>query len=571
VTGTAPPGRLARLIPAVEWLPGYRRQDLPRDAVAGLTTAAVILPKAMAYAALAGLPVQVGLYTALVPTAVYAMLGSSRRLSVSTTTTLGILTATEIALLVPDGDPGKALAVASTLAVMVGAVLLLASVLRLGFLANFISEPVLVGFKAGIGCVIVVDQVPKLLGLHFAKGGFFENVLSIVGHIPETSLPTLAVAAGTLAVMITLPKVARGIPAPLVAVAAGIGASGLLGLQAHGVGVVGAIPAGLPGLVLPDRALMQQLWPGALGIGLMSFVESIAAGRAFAPAGELRPNANQELFATGIANAANGCFGGMPAGGGTSQTAVNSRAGACTQMAGVVTAASTVAVLLFLSPLISLMPNATLAAVVIATSVGLISPADIKAIREVRQTDAWWAVAATAGVMVIGTLQGILSAALLSMAYLLYQFHDPPVYAVRRKPGTDVFRRESTDHPEDEAFPGLLIVRTEGRIYFGNAQRIADKMAPILRASRPEVIVLDCGAVPDIEFTALKMLTESEERLRRGGTELWLAALNPAALEIINRASLGRTLGRERMYFNVPRAVDAYLARRATGAGGSRQ
>jgi len=571
VTGTATPGSLARLVPAVAWLPGYRRKDLPRDVVAGLTTAAVILPKAMAYAALAGLPVQVGLYTALVPTAIYALLGSSRRLSVSTTTTLGILTATEIALLVPDGDPGKALAVASTLAVMVGAVLVLASVLRLGFLANFISEPVLVGFKAGIGCVIVVDQVPKLLGLHFSKGGFFENVLSIVGHIPETSLPTLAVAAGTLAVMVVLPRLSRGIPAPLVAVAAGIGASGLLGLQAHGVGVVGAIPAGLPGLAFPDRALMQQLWPGALGIGLMSFVESIAAGRAFAPAGELRPNANQELFATGVANAANGLFGGMPAGGGTSQTAVNSRAGACTQMAGVVTAASTVAVLLFLSPLISLMPNATLAAVVIATSVGLISPADIKAIREVRHTDAWWAVAAMAGVMVIGTLQGILSAALLSMAYMMFQFHDPPVYVLRRKPGTDVFRRESADHPEDEAFPGLLIVRTEGRIYFGNAQRIADKFAPLLLASSPEVIIFDCGAVPDIEFTALKMMTESEERLRRGGIELWLAALNPAALEIVNRAPLGRTLGRERMYFNVPGAVNAYLARCAAKAGDTRQ
>jgi len=570
VTANGRPGRLSRLIPALEWLPGYRREDLPRDVVAGLTTAAVILPKAMAYAALAGLPVQVGLYSALVPTAVYAMLGSSGRLSVSTTTTLGILTATEIAMLVPDGNPAQALAVASTLAVMVGVVLLLASVLRLGFLANFISEPVLVGFKSGIGCVIVVDQVPKLLGIHFAKGGFFENVLSIVGHIPELSLPTLAVAAGTMALMIVLPRLARGVPAPLVAVAAGISASGLLGLQAHGVGVVGAIPAGLPSLVLPDQALMQQLWPGALGIGLMSFVESIAAGRAFAAAGELRPNANQELFATGVANAANGFFGGMPAGGGTSQTAVNSRAGACTQMAGVVTAASTVAVLLFLSPLISLMPNATLAAVVIATSVGLISPADIKAIREVRHTDAWWAVAATAGVMVIGTLQGILSAALLSMAYMMYQFHDPPVYVLRRKPGTDVFRRESADHPEDEAFPGLLIVRTEGRIYFGNAQRIADKIAPILQAARPKVAVLDCGAVPDIEFTALKMLTEAEERLRRGGTELWLAALNPAALEIVNRASLGRTLGRERMYFNVPRAVDAYLARRGTTARDNR-
>jgi sulfate permease, SulP family len=570
VTGAAAPGRLARLIPALAWLPGYRREDLPRDLVAGLTTSAVILPKSMAYAALAGLPVQIGLYTALVPTAVYALLGSSRRLSVSTTTTLGILTAAEIALLVPDGNPGRALAVASTLAVMVGAVLLLASVLRLGFLANFISEPVLVGFKAGIGCVIVVDQVPKLLGIHFAKGGFFENVLSTVWHIPETSFTTLAVAACTIAVMIVLPRLARGIPAPLLAVAAGIGASGLLGLQAHGVGVVGAIPPGLPGLVLPDHALMQQLWPGALGIGLMSFVESIAAGRAFAPAGELRPNANQELFATGIANAANGFFGGMPAGGGTSQTAVNSRAGACTQMAGVVTAASTVAVLLFLSPLISLMPSATLAAVVIVTSVGLISPGDIRAIRAVRRTEAWWAIAATAGVMVIGTLAGIAAAVMLSMLNLLQQANDPPVYELARKRGTDVFRRRSAEHPDDETFPGLLILRPEGRLYFANVQQIGDKMASLLRASSPSVVLLECGAVPDIEFTALKALSEAEETLRKGGVELWLAKLNSGPLEVIQRAPLGRLLGRERMFFNAQQAVDSYLARRPIGAGNNR-
>jgi len=192
----------SRLVPALEWLPQYDRSWLQADVVAGLTTAAVILPKAMAYAALAGLPVQVGLYTALVPTAVYAFLGSSRRLSVSTTTTIGILTAAEIAAVAPDGNPVQAMAVATTLAVMVGLLLVLASVLRLGFLANFISDPVLTGFKAGIGVVIVVDQVPKLLDIHFHKGGFFENVLAIVRHSPETSLITLAVALATLAIMV---------------------------------------------------------------------------------------------------------------------------------------------------------------------------------------------------------------------------------------------------------------------------------------------------------------------------------------------------------------------------------
>jgi len=554
-------GFFARLIPALDWLPAYDRGSLPRDLVAGLTTAAVILPKAMAYAALAGLPVQVGLYTALVPTAVYAVLGTSRRLSVSTTTTIGILTAAEIAMVVPDGNAVQALAVATALAVMVGLILVLASALRLGFLANFISDPVLTGFKAGIGVVIVVDQVPNLLDIHFHKGGFFENVLAIVRHSPETSLLTLAVAAATLAIMVVLPKVFPRVPAPLVAVGAAIAASGLMGLGASGVAVVGAIPSGLPALVLPDRSLITQLWPGALGIALMSFTESIAAGRAFARHGEPRPDANQELLATGFANAIGGLFGGMPGGGGTSQTAVNARAGARTQMAGIVTAAATVAVLLFLAPLISLMPLATLAAVVIATSVGLINLTDFAAIRRIRRAEFRWAVAAMAGVILLGTLPGIAAAVILSLASLISQANNPPVYELRRKPGTDVYRARTSEHPDDEFFPGLLILRTEGRIYFGNAQRIADKMAPIVREARPEVVILDCGAVPDIEFTALKMLIEAEERLRTNGIQLWLARLNPAALEVVQRSSLGQSLGLERMFFNVHRAVEAYLAR----------
>jgi MFS superfamily sulfate permease-like transporter len=304
------------------------------------------------------------------------------------------------------------------------------------------------------------------------------------------------------------------------------------------------------------------LWPGALGIALMSFTESIAVARAFHQHGEPRPHANQELWATGVASIAGGLFSGMPAGGGTSQTAVNCRAGAQTQVAGIVTAGGTAAVLLFLAPLIGLMPQATLAAVVIATSIGLISVADFAAIRRVRKAEFHWAVAAAAGVIVLGTLPGILAAVILSMLNLLQQANDPPVYVLGRKPGTDVFRPQSHEHPEDETFPGLLILRTEGRIYFANAQRIADKFAPIIRAAAPKVVLFDCSAVPDFEYTALKMLTDGEETMRRGGITLWLAALNPSALASIQRSPLGRTLGRERMFFNVERAVETYLGLR---------
>ncbi len=536
----------------------YPRDWLRPDLIAGLTTAAVVIPKAMAYATIAGLPVEVGLYTAFVPMVIYALLGSSRPLSVSTTTTIAILTAAALGEIAPGGQAAELMIAAATLAVMVGTVLVLAALLRLGFVANFISEPVLTGFKAGIGLVIVVDQIPKVLGVHFDKGPFFHNLASIVQHLPQTSLPTLAVALATLASIVAVERFAPRLPAPLLAVGAAIAASALLGLAQLGVQTVGHIPRGLPGFTAPDLSLVAQLWPAALGIALMSFTETIAAGRAFGQAGEPRPAPNQELVALGASNIVGGLFGAMPAGGGTTQTAVNRRAGARSQLAELVTAAAAVATLLFLAPVIGWMPQAALAAVVVAYSVGLISPVEFSDIRRVRRVEFRWALVAFAGVVLLGTLKGILVAVVLSLLALAHQTNNPPVYALGRKRGTDAFRPLSRKRSDDETFPGLLLLRTEGRVYFANAQRIADKMSPLMNEAAPKVVVLDCSAVSDIEYTALKMLSEGEERLRKAGMELWLAALNPEVLRIVQRAPLGRVLGRERMFFNLRQAVDAY-------------
>src|SRR5215510_5188706 len=260
--------------------------SLTSDLVAGLTAAAVVLPKAMAYATVAGLAVAAGLYTAFVPMVAYALLGSSRVLSVSSTATLAILAGTQVALVVPDGDPGKLATAAATLAALTGVLLLLASALRLGFIADFISTPVLTGFKAGIGFVIVLDQVPKLLGIHISKQGFFRDIVSVAQHVPETSLLTLAIAVATLLLLAGMERRWPHSPAPLVAVGGGIAVSWIVGLQALGVGTVGLIPQGLPSLTLPDPQLVWVLLPGALGIALMSFTETVAAGRAFAAASD---------------------------------------------------------------------------------------------------------------------------------------------------------------------------------------------------------------------------------------------------------------------------------------------
>jgi SulP family sulfate permease len=550
-----------KYIPMLDWLFQYPKEWLRLDLVAGLTTAAVVIPKAMAYATIAGLPVEVGLYTAFIPMVIYAILGTSRPLSFSTTSTLAILVAAELATLGPGGDPGRLIVAASTLALLVGAFLLLAGIFRLGFIANFISAPVLTGFKAGIGLVIVVDQAPKLLGVHFAKGPFFQNILSIFQNLPQVSIPTLLLALGTLALVFGLEHFLPRAPAPLFAVVLGIAASGLLALKQSGVELVGNIPSGLPSPVLPDLSLIGKLWPGALGVSLMAYIESIAAGRAFIRHGDPRPDSNQELIALGVANLAGGFFRIIPAGGGTSQTAVNDKAGARTQLAEVVTAGIVLGVLLFLSPLFSLMPQASLAAVVVATTVGLLNPKEFRAILQVRFAEFLWAVIAFAGVAIFGTLQGILVAVAISLMTLMYAANHPPIYALGRKPGTDVFRPLSTEHPEDETFPGLLIVRTEGMMTFASAPRISDGLRTMIEEAKPQVLLFDFSAVPNIEYTALKLLSDSEEKLREGGMTLWLAALNPKALKVLKRSPLFATLGYERMFFNVEGAVERYLKR----------
>jgi len=543
----------------MDWVVGYRKDWFRLDLVAGLTAAAVVIPKALAYATIAGLPVQVGLYTALLPMVIYALLGTSRPLSVSTTTTLAILVAANLARVAPNGDVDLLIRATATLTLLVGVILVGASVLRLGFVADFISEPVLIGFKAGIGLVIVLDQIPKLLGVHFDKGGFLHNLVETIRAVPHASLPTLAVGVGTILLLVGAHRVLPRAPAPLIAVAAGIAAVSLLGLERYGVATVGEIPRGLPSFIAPDFSLVAVLWPGALGCALMSFTETIAAGRAFAAAAEPPLVPNKELVATGLANVGSAFWGSMPAGGGTSQTAVNRSAGARTQLAELVTAGATLLTMLLLAGPMGLMPQATLAAVVIVYSMGLIEVAGFRAILQIRRLEFIWALAALAGVVVLGTLQGIVVAIVVSIVSLAQQVANPPVYVLGRKPGTNVFRPRSAEHPEDESFPGLLLLRVEGRVFFLNAARIGEKIRSLMPEMKPNVVALDLSGVFDFEYTALKALIEAHKRFADDGISVWLVGLTPAVLRVIERSVLAERLGRDQMHFNLEIALRNYL------------
>ena len=434
---------------------------------------------------------------------------------------------------------------------------MLAYLLRLGIVANFISESVLVGFRAGIGLVIVVDQIPKILGIHFTRGTFVQNVLSIVHTLPKTSLATLAVGLTVIVLLLSMQLFLPKLPAPLLAVAVAIMGAYFLNLQHRGVELLGHIPPGVPSLVKPDLSFITVLWPGALGIALMSFTETVAAGRAFARNGEPAPRPTESCLQldSQCRRRALGCNaerrrhnadGGQRPRGSSHPISRDGNAA----MALVTT--------LFLAPLVAMMPQSALAALVIVYSFGLIKPIEFHEILSIRRTEFSWAIVAFAGVVLVGTLKGIIVAIIVSLVTLAYHVANPPVYVLRRKPETDVFRPQSPEHPEDESFPGLLLLRPEGPIFFANAAQIAHKIEPLVRETQPKVVAVDASGVLDMEYTALKMFAQVAKRQSQDGIQLWLIGMNPGVLAVVQRSPLGQMLRREGMHFNLEIAVGRY-------------
>lgn len=546
--------------PIVNWLRAYHRSWLRIDVIAGLTASAVIIPKAMASAVIAGLPIQAGLYTALAALFVYPLFGSSRILSVTTTSTIALMTAAQIAELQQSAITAEPVAVAITLTLLVGVFLLIARMLRLGFVANFISKPVLVGFEAGIGVVIAVSQLKAILGVHLTHKTTLGILLELPSALPKTHWLTLCIALSGIAILVWLPRFLPRVPAQLVLIGVSGLAAWLFDFGSFGVKLEEAVPTGLPSFAWPDLALAERLWPGALGIALMSFTESVASARTFLRREDPMISPNQELVALGAANVAVAFFGGLPAGGGASQTAVNARSGALTQLAGFVGGLMVIFCLLFLSQAIGLLPQATLGSLVLVVAISMIKPEKFQKISQIRKGEFGWAIVTMIGVIAIGTLQGILVAVIISMLNLMYRSNHPPVYAVAHNPEKQIFRRLG-ENDSDVTYPGLLIVRVVGWLTFANASYIADHMRALIEKFEPKVIILECSAISDIEYTALVMLEEAQENIHERGITLWLAGLNPDLYAIIERSPLGATLGHGRMFFDLHKAVEAYLSR----------
>ena len=514
-------------------LAGYRPDWLRGDLVAGLTVWAVLVPEALAYATIAGVSPVIGLYAAPGALLLYAVFGSSRHLVTGPMAATAALSAAVIADFATAGsDQFMALTIA--LAIVVGFLAILAGLLRLGFLASFISEPVLKGFIIGLALTIIVGQLPKLFGVDKVEGDFFEELFGFVGSLGATSIPTLVIGLISLAIVGGLKEFAPVVPGSLVAVAFGIGAVVLLGLDEQGVDIVGPIQGGLPDLGVPDVAGMDylRLMPAAAGVALVGFVEGLGAAKIYAARNHYDIDPNRELFGLGAANLASGLSGGMVVNGSLSKTAVNAGAGAKSQASGLVVAVLTVVTLLFLTGLFEQLPEATLAAIVIAALIELV---DIRSLRDLygiytsrlgriygfaARPDFIAAVATTLGVLLFDTLPGLFIGVIVSIVLLVYRASRPHVASLGLAPGTTDQYSDIERHPENAIPPGIAILRPESGLFFANADRIRDAIRAAAATDGIATVVLDLETVPDVDLTAARMLVETREELAGRGVTL---------------------------------------------------
>ncbi|MFY9927193.1 MAG: SulP family inorganic anion transporter [Streptosporangiaceae bacterium] len=517
-------------------LSGYRSEWLRGDLTAGLTVWAVLVPEALAYAAIAGVSPVVGLYAAPGALILYAAFGSSKHLVVGPMAATAALSAAAVGQ-VAGGKSGMFAALTITLALTTGVLALAAGLLRLGFIANFISEPVLKGFIVGLALTIIVGQVPKLLGTGKGSGDFFSQLWYLLTHLGDAGWLTVVVGVGSLAVVLVLRRFAPVVPAPLVAVLAGIIAVHVFGLEHHGLEIVGHIAGGLPTFGLPHVPKQDylKLAGPAVGIMLVGFAEGLGAAKTYAARDGYRVSPNRELVGLGAANLASGLSSGMVVNGSLSKTAVNGSAGARSQASGLVVAVLTVITLLFLTALFEDLPEATLAAVVIAALIELVDYKALAALYRAyssrlgqiyglaARADFIAAIAAMLGVLIFDTLPGLVIGVADSLLLLLYRVSRPHVAVLGQIPGSDGQWADVGAHSEDETVPGVAVLRVESGVFFANTDHVRAAIEEAALADSTRAVVLDCETMPYVDVTAARMLSQLSADLRRQGVRLILA------------------------------------------------
>jgi sulfate permease, SulP family len=542
----------------LSWVPGYQRSWLRFDLIAGLTVCAILVPEGMAYAQLAGVPPEYAFYAAPIGLLAYALLGSSRQLVVAVSSAVAIMSAATISEIAATGS-AEYIALTAALALLAGLVSIAAGVLKLGRIAQFFSESVLLGFVFGLALLITVKQLPKLLGIEAHGDTAVGLIRDMLPHLSETDLLTLVVGVCGIAGMIVLERLLPKVPAALLVLLGSIAASVAFGLEAHGVAVVGELPAGLAGPSLPGVGLeaLPQLMVGALAIALVAFAEAIGPAEEFAREHGTKVDPNRELVAIGAANTGAGLFSGFPIGSSLSKSAANDRAGAKTPASLITAAAATAMVALFLTPLFEPLPEATLGAIVVVAVAGMMKVSKMKRLWQLRRADFWLAMIALAGVLVMPTLPALALAVIVSLGMLIWRASQPRLTLLgRARGGLEPVDLRATPAA---AIAGLLIVRPDQMLFFANAASVRDGIVRAVADAdpHPSVVLLDLGLTPEVDVPVVETLEHLLERLAGDGVELWLCHLLPEARDLLDRAGVLAAVGTDRIH---PRVLDGIVA-----------
>ncbi|WP_405593602.1 SulP family inorganic anion transporter [Streptomyces sp. NBC_01092] len=555
-----------RLVPGAVALLGYRRSWLRGDILAGVTVAAYLVPQVMAYAGVAGLPPVAGLWAILPALALYALFGSSRLLSVGPESTTALMTATVVGPLAA-GDPDRYATLAVTLAVTVGMLCLVARAVRLGFLADLLSRPVLIGYLAGVALIMMADQLPKLTGVGTAETKFFPQLWSFAGNVPDADTATVVLSAAALLLLLLMAKYVPAVPGPLLAVVLGTIAVVVFDLDdRYGIKVIGDIPSGLPGLARPDWTEVPGLVLPALGVVLVAYTDFILTARAFSghaddEEGEEGPglDANQEFLALGAANLGAGALHGFPVSSSASRTALASSAGARSQAYSLVAGFVVLAVLLFLSPLLSRTPSAVLGALVVYAAIRMIDLAGFRRLASFRRRELLLALGCLVGVLTLDILYGVLVAVGLSVTELLTRVARPHDAVQGLVPGI-AGMHDIDDYPTARTIPGLLVYRYDSPLFFANAEDFHRRaLAAVDEQTAPvRWFVLNAEANVEVDITALDAVDELRRELAERGVVFALARVKQDLLNDLRAYGLADSVGADLIFPTLPTALAAY-------------
>jgi SulP family sulfate permease len=560
---------ISRFIPISSWL----SECSPRaDIVAGIALAGLLVPEGMAYAGIAGVPPQMGLYAAMVGMFVYAIFGTSRQLAVTPTSSSAAMLAALVAPIAL-GDSARYIMLATATAVAAGLIFLMGGLLKLGSVSEFISKPVLKGFVFGLALTIMAKQGHKLMGMSDGHGNFFHQAWNVVTSLSQVNPWTLAVGATSIGIMFLLGAIAPRVPSALVVLVLGTLAVPWFGLAQRGVEVVGTIHAEIPSLNWPaiGEDELADVFVGAFGIVLVLMAEALAAARTFAAKHKYEINPNQELCAIGLANVASGLAGGIIVGGGMSGTAANDAGGARTQLSTITASLSVAVTLAFLLPLIRNLPEAVLGAIVVHAVAHLADVGTLKYYAKLRSGSIWGALAALFGVLQMGILKGLIFAVGLTLIALMRRLSVPQHSVLGRIPGSRNFA-DVERYPESEQIPGLLIFRPNGMLFFANANRVRNELRKeVKRAAKPlRAVVLNLETCPGMDVTSLEMLEELRNELRESDIDLFLVRVADPVLDLFGRSGFLECLGERRIFPGINVAVKEFLETRPLVAHANR-